>query len=401
MPGPSPFASVDEALEELRLGRLIVLVDDEKRENEGDLVVAAEKCTPEAINFMATHGRGLVCVPLVEDRAKELGLNLMTTPEDAFGTAFTVSVDARRNTTTGISAFDRCETVKILADPRSTKDDLRQPGHVFPLIARTGGVLRRAGHTEASTDLCRLAGLAPAAVICEIMKDDGSMARLPDLAAFCGRHGLKLVSIADLIRHRMQRDSLIERVAEARLPTEAGEFRIVGFRDKIFGEEYLALVKGEVNGRKDVLVRVHSGCVTGDIFHSRRCDCNGQLLGAMRAIEREGQGVVLYIRHHEGRGIGLMHKLQAYALQDQGLDTVEANKALGFDMDLREYGLGAQVLAALGLSTIRLLTNNPKKLNALEGYGLSVVGRVPIQVQPNPDNARYLETKRKKMGHLL
>ncbi len=293
------------------------------------------------------------------------------------------------------------ETVKILADPRSTKDDLRQPGHVFPLIARAGGVLRRAGHTEASTDLCRLAGLAPTAVICEIMKEDGSMARLPDLAAFCRQHGLKLVSIADLIRYRMQRDSLIERVAEARLPTEVGEFRIIGFRDKIFGEEYLAMVKGEVKGQKDVLVRVHSGCVTGDIFHSRRCDCNGQLLGAMRAIEREGQGVVLYIRHHEGRGIGLMHKLQAYALQDQGLDTVEANKALGFDMDLREYGLGAQVLAALGLSTIRLLTNNPKKLNALEGYGLSVTGRVPIQVQPNPDNARYLETKRKKMGHLL
>ncbi len=401
MPSASPFSPIEEAIGELQRGRLIVLVDDEKRENEGDLVIAAEKCSPEAINFMAKFGRGLICVPLTEGRARELGLPLMSREGDAFGTAFTVSVDARHNTTTGISAFDRCETVKILADAKSTKSDLRQPGHVFPLIAKEGGVLRRAGHTEASLDLCRLAGLAPCAVICEIMKEDGGMARLPDLAEFCKQHGLKLVSIADLIRYRLQRDSLIEKAAEARLPTDFGEFKVVGFKDKVYGEEYLALVKGEVVGKTDVLVRVHSGCVTGDIFHSLRCDCNAQLTGALQAIEQEGRGVLLYIRHHEGRGIGLLHKIEAYALQDKGLDTVEANEKLGFGMDLREYGIGAQVLAALGLSTIRLLTNNPKKLNALEGYGLSVTGRVPIQAVPNPHNVRYLATKKKKMGHLL
>ncbi|HIH16782.1 MAG TPA: bifunctional 3,4-dihydroxy-2-butanone-4-phosphate synthase/GTP cyclohydrolase II [Candidatus Diapherotrites archaeon] len=401
MPDFRGFAPIPEALEALQQGQLIVLVDDEKRENEGDLVIAAEKCTPEAIAFMASFGRGLICVPLAEERARELGLNLMTDMEDAFGTAFTVSVDARHHTTTGISAFDRCETIKLLADSKSTKNDFRQPGHVFPLIAKPGGVLRRAGHTEASLDLCRLAGLASSAVICEVMKDDGSMARLPDLAEFCRVHGLKLVSIADLIRYRMKADTLIEKVAEARLPTDFGEFKAIGFRDKIYGEEYLALVKGEVSGKPSVLVRVHSGCVTGDIFHSRRCDCNAQLAGALRAIEREGSGVLLYIRHQEGRGIGLLHKLEAYALQDQGLDTVEANERLGFAMDVREYGLGAQVLAALGLTSIRLLTNNPKKLHALEGYGLSIVDRVPIKAEPNPFNARYLNTKRDKMGHLL
>ena len=400
----SVFCSVEEALEELRAGRMIIVVDDEDRENEGDLLAAAEKATPEMVNFMATFGRGLICAPLAPERADALGLAPMASRNtDPHGTAFTVSVDARDGTTTGISAAERAHTVALLASPHAKTENFRMPGHVFPLRARPGGVLRRAGHTEAAVDLTRMAGLAPAGVICEIMNEDGSMARLDDLRSFATTHALRLFSIAQLIQHRTARERLVERVATVQLPTEHGEFVAMAYRSCL--EEtperlHLALVKGEVRGKEDVLVRVHSECLTGDVFGSLRCDCGPQLHRALERIDREGCGVVLYMRQ-EGRGIGLLSKLKAYELQERGLDTVEANQALGFAPDLRDYGLGAQILADLGLRSLRLLTNNPRKVAGLQGYGLRITDRIPLEVDPNPHNERYLEAKRKKMGHLL
>lgn len=398
---PNPFSSLQKAISALRKGKMIVLVDDESRENEGDLVIAAEKCTPEAVNFMASQGKGLICVPLTEQRSKELNLQLMTDMNDPFGTAFTVSVDAKHGTTTGISAYDRCETIKLLADSNSRAADFVQPGHIFPLIARKGGCIQRAGHTEASVDLMKLAGLTQVAVICEIMSAKGTMARLPELQKFAKKHNLSIITIKQLIEHRLTKERLVEKVSEAKLPTEFGEFQAIGYRDKINNYEYLALVKGEVEGRKNVLVRVQSACLTGEVFHSLRCDCRRQLIGSLQTIAKEGQGVMLYITAHEGRGIGLLNKLSAYALQDQGLDTVEANEMLGFKADLRDYGFGAQILADLGLSTIRLLTNNPRKIVALDGYGLNVVDRVPIKFPETELTKKYLATKRDKLGHMI
>ncbi len=396
------FDPIEEAIEAIRRGEMVIVVDDEDRENEGDLVMAAEKVTPEAINFMARYGRGLICVPLTEERADELGLRPMVsgTTDDARETNFTVSVDARYGITTGISAHDRALTIQLLANPDTGPRDFVQPGHVFPLRAKPGGVLRRAGHTEAGVDLARLAGLYPAAVICEIMNDDGTMARLPQLQEFAKRHNLKLISIADLIRYRAKREKLVRREAEAELPTEFGHFRIIAYSNDVDGKEHVALVKGEVAGKENVLVRVHSECLTGDTFLSKRCDCGLQLHEALRRIEQEGCGVLLYIRQ-EGRGIGLLNKIKAYALQDQGLDTVEANRRLGFREDLRDYGIGAQILKDLGLTTIRLLTNNPKKVVGLEGYGLRITQQIPLEVPPNEHNWRYLITKKEKLGHLL
>ncbi|NMA71260.1 MAG: bifunctional 3,4-dihydroxy-2-butanone-4-phosphate synthase/GTP cyclohydrolase II [Firmicutes bacterium] len=391
---------VEKALEALRAGRMIIVVDDEDRENEGDLVMAAEKATPEAINFMTRYGRGLVCVPMTAERAAELQLPLMVHQgEESMGTAFTVSVDAR-GVRTGISAAERARTVQLLADPATRPEDLIRPGHIFPLKAKAGGVLRRAGHTEAAVDLMRLAGLQPVGVICEIMNPDGTMARRPELEVFAQEHGLVLLSVRDVIRYRMHHEQVVRPVAETRLPTEHGTFRLVGYEAIAPGEHHVALVKGEVDDGEPVLVRVHSECLTGEVFGSFRCDCGPQLEAALQHIEWEGRGVLIYMRQ-EGRGIGLLNKIRAYALQDQGLDTVEANHALGFPADLREYGISAQILKDLGVRSVRLMTNNPDKVRSLEGYGIEVVERVPLEIGANPSNRRYLETKRTKMGHWL
>ncbi len=395
----TPFATVEEAIEDIRAGRMVVVVDDPDRENEGDLVVAAEFATQEAINFMATHARGLVCLCLTGERCEELGLPQMTPRNEArLGTAFTVSVEAREGVTTGISAADRARTIAVAIDPASTPHDLVQPGHVFPLRARDGGVLRRAGQTEAAVDLARLAGLIPAGVVCEIMNEDGTMARVPDLIPYCERHGLRMISVADLIEYRRRTEKLVERVVSVQLPTEFGFFTATAFRETLTGREHVALVMGEIGD--DVLVRVHSECLTGDVFHSLRCDCGEQLEAALAAIAGEGRGVLLYMAQ-EGRGIGLLNKLRAYELQEQGLDTVDANLALGFAADEREWGIGNQILAELGITTMRLLTNNPKKVSGVEAYGLKVTEQVPIEMPPRPENVRYLAAKRDKLGHKL
>ncbi|MDQ3609126.1 MAG: bifunctional 3,4-dihydroxy-2-butanone-4-phosphate synthase/GTP cyclohydrolase II [Actinomycetota bacterium] len=395
------FATVEEALNDMRQGRMVVVVDDEDRENEGDLTLAAQFATPEAVNFMATHGRGLICLALTPDRCDELELDLMPAKnESPFETAFTITVEAREGVTTGISAPDRARTIQVAVDPRSTPRDLVQPGHLFPLKAKEGGVLERTGHTEAAVDLARLAGLNPAGVICEIMADDGHMAVGDELASYCERHGLKMVTIADLIAYRRLHDKLVERVVDVTLPTGFGEFTAIGYRSLVDTKHHVALVKGEVAGQEDVLVRVHSECLTGDVFHSLRCDCGEQLESALGMIEKEGRGVLLYLAQ-EGRGIGLLNKLRAYKLQEGGLDTVEANLELGLPADLRDYGIGAQILVDLGLTSMRLLTNNPKKIRGLEGYGLSVAAQVPIEHTPNPHNEEYLRAKRDRMGHTL
>ncbi|MCD5391090.1 bifunctional 3,4-dihydroxy-2-butanone-4-phosphate synthase/GTP cyclohydrolase II [candidate division NPL-UPA2 bacterium] len=395
------FDAITQVIDDIGQGRMVIVVDDEGRENEGDLVMAAEKVTARAINFMAKHGRGLICLPITEERLDELGLNPMVNDNsDRFDTAFTVSIDARKGVTTGISAHDRATTIKAVLNPKTKAKDLARPGHVFPLRAVKGGVLKRAGHTEAAVDLARLARLRPAGVICEIMNDDGTMARVPQLAKFASRHNLRICTIADLIQYRRQTERLIRRRVTTRLPTEFGDFELIVYETTVDEEHHLALVKGEVKGRRNVLVRVHSECLTGDVFHSRRCDCGEQLVRALGKISEEGRGVLLYMRQ-EGRGIGLVNKLLAYALQDKGLDTVEANRKLGFKPDLRDYGIGAQILVDLGLSTIRLLTNNPRKLVALEGYGLKVKERVPIEVSVHETNREYLKVKQKRLGHLL
>lgn len=395
------FNSIEEAIEDIKQGKMVILVDDEDRENEGDLTMAACKVTPEAINFMAKYGRGLICVSLTAERVNELRLPPMTLNNTAtFQTDFTVSIDAKRGITTGISAADRATTVLVAMDPATEPEDLAIPGHIFPLRAKPGGVLVRAGQTEGSVDLARLAGLTPAGVICEIMKDDGTMARLPDLVLFRKKFGLKIVTIKHLIQYRMRTESFVRRVADTVLPSKYGLFRAIGYEDLIHKEHHMALVKGEVNGERDVLVRVHSECLTGDVFGSFRCDCGEQVHKAMTMIEDEGKGVLLYMRQ-EGRGIGLKNKLLAYSLQDQGKDTVEANEILGFPADLRDYGIGAQILADLGLGTIRLLTNNPRKVVGLEGFGLQVVKRLPLEIIPNGYNAVYLKTKFEKLGHIL
>ena len=394
------FDRIEDVIQAFKNGEIVILTDDENRENEGDLIVAASKATPEAVNFMATHGKGLICVPITETRAAELALAKMAHSDDPFKTAFTVSVDAKEGTTTGISAFDRANTIAALIDPQSDRDSFVVPGHVFPLIARKGGVLRRAGHTEAAVDLATLAGLYPAGVICEVMKDDGTMARLPDLNEFRKKHGLKWCSVAELIAYRRKNEKLVRREQEVDMPTDFGVFKLSLYTSALDGMEHLALVRGDVSGKSEVLVRMHSECLTGDVFASRRCDCGNQLHEALRLIAEEGCGVLVYMRQ-EGRGIGLKNKLHAYKLQEEGCDTVEANERLGFPADLRDYGIGAQILVDLGIESVRLLTNNPRKVVGLEGYGLKISERVPLIIQPHEHNKRYLETKKEKLGHKL
>jgi len=395
-------AAVEDALQAVRAGKLIIIVDDEDRENEGDRMVAAEKTTADIINFMSKVGRGLICLPLTKKRLEELHLPLMVHDNTArFQTAFTVTIDAKDGVTTGISAHDRARTALVAVDPETKPADLARPGHILPLQAKEGGVLARAGQTEAAVDLARLAGLAPAGVICEIMNEDGTMARLPELERISGEHGIPILTIADLITYRMRHECLVKKVEEAELPTQYGDFRIVVFEDLITGENHVALVKGEIKPDEPMLVRAHSQCMTGDTFGSCRCDCGDQLHTAMEMIEKEGRGVILYILNHEGRGIGLTNKIKAYAFQDQGLDTVEANRQLGFKPDQRDYGIGAQVLVSLGVKKLRLLTNNPRKFFGLTGYGLEIVERVPIEIPPNTINRKYLKTKKEKMGHIL
>lgn len=391
---------IEDAVYDLMLGKIVIVVDDEDRENEGDLIALAEKATPDVINFMITEGRGLVCVPITEERAQELDLPPMVARNtDYHGTAFTISVD-HAETTTGISAYERARTVKALIDPSAKAQHFRRPGHIFPLIAKKGGVLRRAGHTEAAVDLARMCGSYPAAVICEVIKEDGTMARLPDLARFARKHDMKLISIRDLIHYRNEKEKLVKREVEAKLPTDYGLFTAVAYTNEVDGKEHMALVKGTIDPSQPTLVRVHSECLTGDVFHSHRCDCGPQLDAALKQIAEHGSGVLLYMRQ-EGRGIGLINKLKAYVLQEQGLDTVDANIQLGFAPDLRDYGIGAQILKDLGVRSIRLLTNNPRKVKGLEGYGLEIVERVPLQMTENEENRRYLRTKKQKLGHLL
>ncbi|HTR41687.1 MAG TPA: bifunctional 3,4-dihydroxy-2-butanone-4-phosphate synthase/GTP cyclohydrolase II [Pseudomonadales bacterium] len=395
------FDSIESVVADIRKGKTVIVVDDADRENEGDLIVAAQHITPEAVNFMAKYGRGLICVPTTSERLQQLGIERMVRQNrEVFRTDFQVSVDAARGVTTGISAADRAKTIHIMADPTAVPEDLVQPGHVFPLRARPGGVLQRAGHTEAAVDLAMLGGCRPIGVLCEILNDDGTMARLPQLFKFAKKHKLKICTIEDLIQFRRTREKLVERVETVNMPTDYGNFDLHLYRSKIDGQHHVALVRGDVSGQKNVLVRVHSECLTGDVFGSRRCDCGPQLHQAMRQVAEAGRGVIVYMRQ-EGRGIGLAPKIKAYKLQEKGYDTVEANEKLGYGMDLREYGLGAQILCDLGLKTIRLLTNNPKKVVGLEGYGLKITEQVPIRVKPNPHNERYLKAKREKMGHLL
>jgi 3,4-dihydroxy 2-butanone 4-phosphate synthase / GTP cyclohydrolase II len=397
----SPFSTVVEAIEDVRAGRMVVVCDAEDRENEGDLTLAAQFATPEAINFMAKHGRGLICLALTPGRCDELALDLMAAKnESPFQTAFTVSIEAREGITTGISAHDRAHTIQVAIDPRTRPQDLVQPGHIFPLKAKSGGVLERTGQTEAAVDLARLAGLNPSGVICEVMNDDGTMARVPDLVDYCRKHDLRMITVADLIAYRRRHDKLVERVVEARMPTRYGVFQVVGFRSLVDGKHHVAMVKGDVAGREDVLVRVHSECLTGDVFHSLRCDCGQQLEDALLRIDAEGRGVLLYLAQ-EGRGIGLLNKLRAYRLQEEGRDTVDANLELGLPADLRDYGIGAQILVDLGLGSIRLLTNNPKKIVGLEGYGLTVTDQIPIEHPPGEHNRDYLRAKKERLGHLL
>jgi 3,4-dihydroxy 2-butanone 4-phosphate synthase/GTP cyclohydrolase II len=397
----SAFATIEEAIEDIRQGKFVVVVDAADRENEGDLTIAAQFATPEAVNFMTKEARGLICLCLTEDRCDELGLRQMTERnETPYGTAFTVSVEAREGVTTGISAPDRSRTIQVAVDPDANPEDLVQPGHVFPLRARPGGVLERAGQTEAAVDLARLAGLIPAGVICEVMNEDGTMARVRDLVPYTERHGLKMITVADLIAYRRRTERLVERVVSTRLPTTFGDFTAVGYRSLVDDKHHVAMVKGDVAGAEDVLVRVHSECLTGDVFHSLRCDCGEQLEAALAMIESEGTGVLLYLSQ-EGRGIGLLNKLRAYRLQEDGFDTVDANLKLGLPADLRDYGIGAQILVDLGLTSIRILTNNPKKIHGLEGYGLSVADQLPIHAIPNPHNEDYLRTKRERLGHTL
>jgi len=394
------FDSIESAINALRNGELLVVVDEADRENEGDLVIAAEKATPEKINFMIKEGRGLMCLPVTPEKARQLRLNPMARNTDKYSTPFTVSIDSV-NADTGVSVCDRLETIKAVASDSSTAADFARPGHMFPLVARKEGVLQRPGHTEATIDLLKIAGMKPVGVICEIMNDDGSMARLPDLVKFREKHNLKMISIEQIIQHRLKKETIIERVASPQLPTKFGTFTAVGYRAKPNNEEFLAIVKGKIAGKKNVLVRVHSGCVTGDVFHSMRCDCNEQLHSSLEMIEREGEGVLLYVSGHEGRGIGLLNKLKAYELQEKGLDTVQANIHLGLPNDARDYGIPAMILCDLGLTSIRLITNNPEKISALEAYGLKVSEIVSIKVKPNAFNEKYLFTKKRKLGHLL
>ena len=398
---PREFASIEEGIEEIRAGRILVVVDDEDRENEGDLMMAADRATPEAVNFMAKHGRGLICVPLPGDRLDQLQISMMVRDNTApLGTAFTTTVDARRGVSTGTSAFDRAVTIRTLVDPAARPEDLTRPGHIFPLRALPGGVLRRAGHTEAAVDLARLAGCTPGGVICEVLDEDGGMARLPELVRLARAHRLKMITIKDLIEYRIQKEKLVRRSAETRLPTDYGEFKVLAYETTVDDRVTLALVMGDVSGEEPVLMRVHSECLPGDVFGCRRCDCGPQLHKALTIISREGRGVLIYMRQ-EGRGIGLLNKLKAYELQDRGKDTVEANHALGFGADLRHYGIGAQILVDLGVRNLRYLTNNPKKIVGIEGYGLRVVERVPLEVPPTEENRQYLVTKREKLGHLF